>query len=83
MEQIYKQLQRLLDDAVALLALDVDDEADPAGVVLMPWIVEPLRRDRLVAGRWRVLHSFLSTISSQKQNGIKRLGACVSLMHDP
>ena len=69
-EQIHEQLQRLLDDAVTLLALDVDDKADPAGVVLVPRIVEPLRRDRLVAGRWRMLHSFLSTISIQKQNGI-------------
>ena len=49
-EQVDEQLQRLADDAVALLTLDVDDEADAAGVVLVPRIVEPLRRDRLVAG---------------------------------
>ena len=59
-EQVDEQLQRLADDAVGLLTLDVDDEADPAGVVLVPRIVEPLRRHRLVTGkRWRVLHSFL------------------------
>ena len=33
-EQVDEQLQRLADDAVAFLALDVDDEADSAGVVL-------------------------------------------------
>ena len=71
MQQVDEQLQRLADDAVALLALDVDDKADAAGIVLVPRVVESLRGHRLVTGRrWRLLHSFLSVISSQKQNGI-------------
>ena len=83
-QQVDEQLQGLADDAVGLLALDVNDEADAAGVVLVPRIVQPLGRDRLVTGmRWRRLHSFLWSISRQKQNGISRLRACVSLMHDP
>ena len=32
---------RLLDDLVGLAALDVDDEADAAGIVLEPRIVRP------------------------------------------
>ena len=71
MQQVDEQLQRLADDAVGLLALDVNDEADAAGVVLVPRIVQPLGRDRLVTGmRGRMLHSFLWSISRQKQNGI-------------
>ena len=50
MQQIDQQLQRLADDAVRLLALDVDDEADAAGVVLVPRIVEALGGHRLVTG---------------------------------
>ncbi len=71
MQQVHEQLQCLTDDAVGLLALDVNDKANAAGVVLVPRIVQPLGRDRLVTGRrWRRLHSFLWSISRQKQNGI-------------
>jgi hypothetical protein len=42
-QQVLQDLERLADDGVGLPALDVHDEADAAGVVLMGWIVEALR----------------------------------------
>ena len=42
--QIIEDLESLLDDAVGLVALDVDHEPDPAAVFLEPRIVEPLFR---------------------------------------
>ena len=44
MRQVDEDLQSLGDDVVRLLALDVDDEADTAGVVLVLRIVETLLR---------------------------------------
>src|SRR5207245_10187587 len=41
-EQVAEDLQRLADDRVRLLACDVDDEADAAGVVLVARVVEAL-----------------------------------------
>jgi hypothetical protein len=41
--QVEQDLQALLDDAVALLALDVGHEADAAGVVFVGGVVETLR----------------------------------------
>ena len=41
--QVHQDLQRLLHDGVRLAALDVDDEADAAGVVLVHGVVETLR----------------------------------------
>src|SRR5262249_7040771 len=40
MQQVEQHLQPLLDDAVRLAPLDIDDEADAAGVVLVGRIVE-------------------------------------------
>ena len=48
-QQVDQQLQPLLDDRVRAPALHVDDEADAAGVVLVPRIVEALRARRLCA----------------------------------
>ena len=42
MIKIGEDLQALLEDLVGLAALDVDDEADSAGIVFKPRIVEPL-----------------------------------------
>ena len=42
--QIIENLQSLLNDAVGLVAFDVDHEPDPAAVFLEPRIVEPLFR---------------------------------------
>ena len=42
--EIHEDLQALLHDLVGLAALDVDDEADAAGVVLELRIVETLLR---------------------------------------
>ena len=42
MIEVAQHLDGLLQDAVRLAALDVDDEADAAGLVLEPRIVEPL-----------------------------------------
>ncbi|AJX01694.1 hypothetical protein BM45_3124 [Burkholderia mallei] len=41
--EVLEDLQALLDDFVALLALDVSDEADAAGVVLVLRVVQTLR----------------------------------------
>jgi hypothetical protein len=41
--QILQDQQPLLDDAVALLALHVGDEAHAAGIVLVPGVVKALR----------------------------------------
>ena len=41
--QVDEDLDALEDDVVGLLAVDVDHEADAAGVVLVARIVEPLR----------------------------------------
>ncbi len=49
-QQVDKQLQRGRDDGVALATLDVDEEADATGVVLVPRIVKSLGWHRLVAG---------------------------------
>jgi hypothetical protein len=38
--QVDQNLQRLPDDGVRASALDISDEPDAAGVVLMSWIVE-------------------------------------------
>jgi hypothetical protein len=38
--QVDQHLQRLADDGVRTPALDISDEPDPAGVVLMSWIVK-------------------------------------------
>ncbi len=60
-EQVDEQLQRLADDGVRPLALDVNDEADSAGVVLVLRVVQPLRGRRLETGVWqRLVHMFLS-----------------------
>ena len=40
--EVLEDLDRLLQDPVGLAALDVDDEADAAGVVLEPRVVKPL-----------------------------------------
>jgi hypothetical protein len=41
--EVLEDQQALLDDLVALLPLDVRDEADAAGVVLIGRVVEALR----------------------------------------
>src|SRR5262245_5306269 len=41
MGEVAQDLEPLLDDAVGLLALHVDDEADAAGVVLDAWVAQP------------------------------------------
>ena len=43
-QQVLEHGERLAHDGVRLSALDVDDEADAAGVVLVGGIVEALRR---------------------------------------
>ena len=48
-QQIDEQLQPLRDDGMGAPALHVDDEANAARVVLVPWIVEALRPRRLCA----------------------------------
>jgi hypothetical protein len=52
--QVLEDLQPLLDDAVRLLALDMGDEADTAGVVLAARVVqaEALRSVDLIGRRW-------------------------------
>ena len=39
-QQVDQDAQPLLDDGVRAAALDVDDEADAAGVVLVDWVVQ-------------------------------------------
>ena len=53
MRQVVEHLQSLLHDIVRALALDVDHEADAAGVVLVRGIVEALRfGDAAVVDAW-------------------------------
>ena len=47
-QQVDENLQRLADDAVRPHALDVDDEADAAGVVLEGGVIQALGRGTLV-----------------------------------
>ena len=42
MRQVVQHLQSLAHDIVGSLALDIDDEADAAGVVLVPRVVKAL-----------------------------------------
>ena len=42
--EIFEDLQTLTDDVVRLLAFDVDDKADAAGIFLVSRVVEPLLR---------------------------------------
>ncbi len=42
--EVLEDLQALLDDAVRLRTLDVRDEADAAGVVLVGRVVQPVLR---------------------------------------
>ncbi len=42
MVEILKNLQTLLDDLVAFLALDVGNEADATGIVLVGWVIHAL-----------------------------------------
>jgi hypothetical protein len=51
--QVLQDLQRMGDDGVALLALDVRHEADAAGVVLMRRVVQAGVLQVLSAPRWR------------------------------
>ena len=44
MVEVEKDLQPLVDDVVRLLIVQVGDKADTAGIVLVPGIVEALRR---------------------------------------
>jgi hypothetical protein len=41
--EVFQDFQALLDDLVAFLALDVSDEADAAGVMLVLRVVQTLR----------------------------------------
>ena len=41
-QQVDQELERLTDDGVRAMALDVDHDPDAAGVVLVPRLVEPL-----------------------------------------
>src|SRR5262249_25107668 len=59
--QVPQDRQALLDDRVALLPLDVRDEADAAGVVLVRRVVQPLR-----SGRSGVVHGVTSSGALQK-----------------
>src|SRR4029078_4741322 len=45
-QEVEQDLQPLLDDAAVLPALDVDDDADPARIVLLAGIVEAGRAGR-------------------------------------
>ena len=51
--QVLEDQQPLLDDGVALLALDVGDEADAAGIVFVGWVVQTLR-----LGKTGLVHGF-------------------------
>ena len=50
--EVDQDLQALGDDVVGLRALDVGDEADAAGVVLMPRVIQTLFRRRSHTGRF-------------------------------
>ena len=53
-QQVDQELERLTDDGVRATALDVDHEPDAAGVVLVPRVIETLRR-----GEGMLVHSLL------------------------
>ena len=63
MQQVDQDLQRLLHDRVRLAALDVDDEADAAGVVLVLGIVETGRVGR--AREKRHDRAFIADLNSE------------------
>ena len=64
--QVHQHLQRLLHDRVGTPSLDVHDEADAAGVVLVPGIVEAGRAGRPWA--MNVMTERLSQTWTQKGN---------------
>ena len=43
MGQVDQNLEALADDVVALLAANAGDKPHAAGIVLIPWMIEPLR----------------------------------------
>src|SRR5262249_50249133 len=55
--QVEQPVDRHLDDLVRAAVVQVDDEADAAGVVLVPWVIQPLpgrgERVRHVTVSWR------------------------------
>ncbi len=57
--EVLEDRKRLRDDRVALLALDVGDESQAAGVVLIRRIVNPLPRRRLVTFAGSLVHDDL------------------------
>src|SRR5215510_1846783 len=50
MGEVAQHRQAQLDDGVRLLALDVGDEADAAGVVLVRWVVQTLGKRQAHGG---------------------------------
>jgi hypothetical protein len=67
--EVYEDLEALRDDVVGLPTAHVGDEADAAGVVLVPRVVQPLS--------WRLLHhvilpSFLAAMPGNGPPGPRR-----------
>jgi hypothetical protein len=54
--EVFENLQALLDDLVAFLALDVSDEADAAGVMFVLRVVQTLRGGNRVSRLLVVVH---------------------------
>ena len=73
MIEIAQHLNGLLQDTMGLAALDVDDEAHAAGLVLEPRVVEPLLSRGKVRG---------TALRSRGHPGIARRGTPALMSHD-
>ncbi len=73
MIEVAQHLDGLLQDAMRLAALDVDDEAHAAGLVLEPRVVEPLLSRGKVRG---------TALRSRGHPGIARRGTPALMSHD-
>ncbi len=78
MFEVAENLQAILDGLVRLLALDIGDEADAAGILVERGVVETLRQARAGIG---VGISARNVAGSRHDPAPIKLGACLPLAH--
>ena len=74
--EVLENLQALLDDLVAFLALDVSDEADAAGVMLVLRVIQTLRGGNRVSRLLVIVHG--DTVCEGPEQAVKPFFYCRS-----
>ena len=77
MVQVLEHLDRLLQDQVGLPTLDIDDETDPAGVVLEPWIVEPLLGRQARTPPWKSGGAVVFSLHAKLKRSAQKKGRAI------